>query len=138
GATITGRSEPGGETVSGGPGPNAIPVRPPCTSEIAPATGMSGAVGVLGPQALAPRRRLGYTAPSPGTGMGLGVLVGGGDDGVDASPDVEIADHAHLPGLQESDEVVQDTVGHVLVEVPLVAERPEIELQRLQLDAECL
>jgi len=38
-----------------------------------------------------------------------------------------------IPGIQQRDEVVQDPVGHLLVEGALVAEGPEVQLQGLQL-----
>ena len=40
--------------------------------------------------------------------------------------------------MQRLDEIVEDHVGHVLVEDPPVAERDEVELQALQLYAEAV
>lgn len=59
----------------------------------------------------------------------------GGDDGVDPSADLEVAHDRHLSGFDGTDQVVQDPVGHVLVEMTLVAKRPQVELQGLQFDA---
>src|SRR5688500_16491634 len=57
------------------------------------------------------------------------------DDGVDSAADVEVALDGHPTRREERDEVVEDPVRHRLVEVTLVAERPQVELQALELDA---
>src|SRR5262245_17851535 len=62
--------------------------------------------------------------------------MGRGDHRVDAAADPEITHHGHAARPDRGHQVVEDAVGDVLVEVSLVAERPEVELQRLQLDAQ--
>src|SRR3989338_3400422 len=56
--------------------------------------------------------------------------------GMDAAANVEIADDRDFPGIHQGHPLLQDPVGDVFVEVALVAKRPEIQLQRLQLDAQ--
>src|SRR5437867_677879 len=63
------------------------------------------------------------------------LLKRGSHDRADAAADVELAGDGDAAGGDGLHDVVEDDVGHVLVEVPLVAERPEVELERLQLDA---
>ncbi len=48
---------------------------------------------------------------------------------------IELGGQAHETGLGGGDQVVQHAVGHVLVEMPFVAERPDIQLQALQFHA---
>src|SRR5205807_7218082 len=55
--------------------------------------------------------------------------------GLDAAADVEVAFHVEIARLERGDEVVRDPVRDRLVEGAFIAIRPEIELQRLQLDA---
>src|SRR5437763_1258828 len=55
--------------------------------------------------------------------------------GLDAAADVEVAFHVEIARLEGGDEVVGDAIGDRLVEGAFIAIRPEIELQRLQLDA---
>src|SRR5512137_1136465 len=82
------------------------------------------------------------TTPRAGGGGGLAPrargtpAVPGGDDGADAAPDEEVALDLQPAGLQGAHEVVADLVRDPLVEGPLVAEAPEVELQALQLHAE--
>jgi hypothetical protein len=52
---------------------------------------------------------------------------------LDAAADVEVADDLDPAGPGGGDEVVEDTVRHVLVEGALLPIRPHVELQRLQL-----
>ena len=55
--------------------------------------------------------------------------------GLDAAADVEVAFDVEVARVERGDEIVGDPVRDRLVERPFVAIRPEIELQRLQLDA---
>src|SRR5438477_9478603 len=55
---------------------------------------------------------------------------------LDPAPHVENSLDPHAAGRESLHQVVEDAVGHRLVKVPLVAKRPEIELERLELDAE--
>jgi len=56
--------------------------------------------------------------------------------GVDAAADVELGGEAHVAGGEGAAEVVEDLVGHGLVEGPLVPEGPDVELEGLELDAQ--
>ena len=60
--------------------------------------------------------------------------IGRGDDRLDAAADREVADDRHAAGLAGGDQVVEDLVGHRLVEDAAVAELDQVVLQRLQLD----
>jgi hypothetical protein len=60
----------------------------------------------------------------------------GSDYGVNASADEEVSLDPHSPRPAGRDQIVQDQVRHRLVEVTLVSEGPEIELERLELQAE--
>src|ERR671935_1401813 len=62
------------------------------------------------------------------------VGIGGADRRGDTATDIPHGDHAHLPGLEGRDEVVQDAVGDVFVEVAFFAKAPQVELEALQLD----
>ena len=55
---------------------------------------------------------------------------------VDASSDVKVAHHGHLARASRLDQFVEDLVRDGLVKVPLVPERPEVELEGLQFHAE--
>ena len=64
------------------------------------------------------------------------LLVLGDDRRVDAAAHLELALDARAPRRDCGHQVVEDPVGDRLVECALVAVRPEIELPRLELDAE--
>src|SRR5687767_5289645 len=92
-----------------------------------------------------PSRRRATVAPTSassreaaGTSSRAGPLVPRDDDGVDAAADGEVALDGHLERLGRGDEIVEDPVRDVLVEGALVAVAPEVELERLQLDAELI
>ncbi len=53
------------------------------------------------------------------------------DGGVDAAAHVELGADAHEPGVHGRHQVVEDAIGNGLVEGSLVAEGPDVELQRL-------
>jgi len=55
---------------------------------------------------------------------------------VDATPDLEVSHHAHAKGPAGLDEILEDSVGDVLVERSFIAEGPEVELQGFQLQAQ--
>ena len=55
--------------------------------------------------------------------------------GEDAAAHVEFCGEAHEARLEGGDQVVQDAVGDSFVEMPLVAERPDIQLEAFQFDA---
>ncbi len=65
-----------------------------------------------------------------------GLAVLGDNRGPDAAADIEAAAQAHEARAAGGYEVVEDAIGHVLVEMTLVAERPDIELECLELEAE--
>src|SRR5207249_4563575 len=65
----------------------------------------------------------------------LALAVLGDDHGVDAAADREVPLHPEVARREHGDQVVEDAVGDRLVEVALVAERPQVQLERLQLDA---
>ena len=54
---------------------------------------------------------------------------------VDSTADVEVAGHSHLSRPADLYEVVENPIDDRLVESSLIAIRPEIELERLKLDA---
>ena len=60
--------------------------------------------------------------------------VAGAHHGVDPAAHVEVTLHSHAARCDLRHEVVEDPIRHGLVEVPLVAEGPQIELEALQLD----
>ena len=62
-------------------------------------------------------------------------IVSGCDDRLDAAAHRKVADDGHAPRLAGGNQVVEDLVGHVLVEDAPVAELDEVILQRLELDA---
>jgi hypothetical protein len=57
------------------------------------------------------------------------------DVGEDAAAHVELGSETHKARLGGSDQVIQDTVGDILVEMAFVAERPDVELEAFQFDA---
>ena len=54
---------------------------------------------------------------------------------LDAAADREVTDHRHPSWMARGDKIVEDLIGHSLVENPAVAESDDVVLQRLQLDA---
>src|SRR3954447_16454095 len=54
---------------------------------------------------------------------------------MDAAAHVEVTLDADAPRVQSRHQVVQYAIGHGFVKGPFVAKRPQIELQRLELDA---
>src|SRR5437899_2481243 len=58
------------------------------------------------------------------------------DIGEHAAAYVELGAQTHVTRLGCGDEIAQNTVGHVFVELAFVAIRPDVELERLKLDAE--
>src|SRR5271165_1419974 len=64
--------------------------------------------------------------PVPGTRSG----VRGLHHRVDTSPDQPVTGHRDPPGSNGRHQVVEDPVGHGLVEGALAAEAPQIELER--------
>src|SRR5690554_3132363 len=54
-------------------------------------------------------------------------------DRMQAAADVEVADNGRPAWVDRGDQVVEDLVGDLLVEGALVAVRPEVQLERLQL-----
>src|SRR5437763_16816003 len=57
------------------------------------------------------------------------------DNRLDPAPHREIADHGHPSRLTRGNEVVEDLIGHVLVEDAAVSELDHVVLERFQLDA---
>src|SRR5499433_142976 len=58
--------------------------------------------------------------------------------GMDAAAHVEIAGHLGPAGRQRLHQVVQDAIDDRFVERTLIAVGPQIELERLQLDAQAV
>src|SRR3989304_2215921 len=73
------------------------------------------------------------TCSSP-LGLFRVLAVGGLDLGLDAAAHVEVAHYLDPARLGGGGKVVQDPVGDVLMEGPLVPVRPDVELERLELD----
>src|SRR4051812_31035141 len=59
-----------------------------------------------------------------------------GDDRLDSAANVEVAHDLHPPRLACGREIVEDPVHRALVEDPVVAKTPQVELQRLELETE--
>ena len=67
--------------------------------------------------------------------LDLGPLaVGGADDRLDAAAHREVPHDLDPARRRRGHEIVQDPVGHVLVEGPFVPVRPDVELDRLELE----
>ena len=60
-------------------------------------------------------------------------LVSGGYRRVDPAADEKIAFHSHETGRGGPDQIIQDSVGDLLVEGPNIAVGPEVKFQALQL-----
>src|SRR5262249_51258039 len=56
------------------------------------------------------------------------------DDRFDAAANVEIADHLHPPRFGQLGQIVENSIHRPLVEDPVVAKAPQIELETLELD----
>ena len=59
-----------------------------------------------------------------------------GDRRMNSATDIEIADHRHFTRATRGNQIVENLVDDRFVESALIAKRPKIEFQRLQLDAE--
>src|SRR4051812_1593236 len=57
------------------------------------------------------------------------------NDRFDVSPNIEVADDLHLPGVQQLHEIIENDVHDVLVEDPAIAILIDVELEALQLHA---
>src|SRR6202034_702496 len=68
-------------------------------------------------------------------GEPAGSAVFGHHRGVNAPAHVEFGQNPHESGGRRRYQILQDLVGHRFVECAAVAERPDVEFQRLQLDA---
>ena len=55
--------------------------------------------------------------------------------GEDAAAHVELRGEAHEPRLRRGDQIVQNAVGHIFVEMTLIAERPHVKFKALQFHA---
>ena len=66
---------------------------------------------------------------------GLVILIGVVGKGIDADAAAgeEVAGHLQVLGIHEAHEVLHDNVDTVLMEIAVVAEREEVELERLAL-----
>ncbi len=62
--------------------------------------------------------------------------MGGGYRCCNAAADIESSDYLHPAGFAGHYEIIQYLICNRLVKGPLVPERPEIEFQRFQLNAE--
>src|SRR5512138_427428 len=58
--------------------------------------------------------------------------------GGDPAAHVEARFEAHQPRLRRAHQIIEDAVGHRLVECAFVAIGPDVELERLQLDAQAI
>src|SRR5690606_39011417 len=74
--------------------------------------------------------------PDLGRRLPAGPHVLGDDRGMDAATHVELGRQAHEARRGGAGQVVEDLVGDRLVEAAAVAEGPEVQLQRFQLDAQ--
>src|SRR3990172_183515 len=63
-------------------------------------------------------------------------LMSRGDHRVNPPADVEIGNQLHRPWLARPDQIVQDTIRDRFVKMAFVPERPEVELERFQLNAQ--
>src|SRR5262245_3810333 len=77
-------------------------------------------------------------ASARGRSCGLLGLVLDRDHGVDAAAHVEIADHRHRFWTARVHQIVQDLVHNFLVKGSFTAKRPEVELERLEFDAQLI
>src|SRR5271168_798559 len=68
-----------------------------------------------------------------GSGTSLRLRVRGLDHRVDPTPDQPVRGHRHPARGDGRHQVVEDAVGHVLVEAALVAVAPQVQLERLEL-----
>ena len=48
---------------------------------------------------------------------------------------VELGGQAHEARLGGGDQIIEDAVGDVLVKMPFIAERPDVELEAFEFDA---
>jgi len=64
-----------------------------------------------------------------------GFAVLGDDVGENAAAHVELRGQAHEARIAGAHQVVEDAIGDVFVEMPFLAERPDVELEALQLHA---
>ena len=64
--------------------------------------------------------------------------VNGFHDCPNPTTDIKIGDELQPSGLKQRGEVVDDTIGHRLMEVALFPERPQIQFERFQLDAKLI
>src|SRR5688572_271969 len=55
---------------------------------------------------------------------------------MNSATNIEITDHGHFSRPASFDEIVENLIDDILVKHALRAKRPEIELQRLELDAQ--
>ena len=68
--------------------------------------------------------------------VALGGLILSNHGGVNATADVEVSLDSRTPRMNRSYEIVQDAVDDGLVKGAFVAVRPQVQLPRLELDAE--
>ena len=62
--------------------------------------------------------------------------MGSGHRSVNAAADVEISDHGQFTRSTRGNQIIENLVNDRFVESALIAKRPKIKFQRLQLDAE--
>ncbi len=66
------------------------------------------------------------------------LAVGRGDDGADATSSLPVGDDFHVLGVHHLGQVITDFIGDGFVENTLIAETLEVELERLEFDAQIL
>ena len=59
----------------------------------------------------------------------------GNDIGKDAATDIKLGRETHVAGFSGFHQVIENTVGDGLMETALVAKRPHVKLETLELDA---
>src|SRR6476646_6713178 len=100
----------------------------PATAPIRPRASAARRLTILG-SAL-------FLAPRPTPRVLHGRLDRGRNDGLDPAANVEVTRYLHPPCSTRGGEVVEDPVHRALIEDPVVAKAPEIELEALELEAE--
>src|SRR5204862_7105010 len=60
--------------------------------------------------------------------------MAGRHHGLDVAPDVEVTDDLHEAGIEQADEVIQDSINRRFEEDHLVTELVDVDLERFELD----
>jgi len=73
-----------------------------------------------------------WLSSTRGAGSQPGLRCSATTLGENAAAHIELGGQAHEAGIGGAHQVVEDAVGDVFVEMPFLAERPDVELQALQ------